>query len=87
MSDTAKFRKALKAAKFNADGFIFNDKSKRTGIRRLKLWRAGAIEQASQYRQKKLEAKLREEFGDRIRVMYFIDANYFGSSLCIKLHN
>ena len=88
LGDTKKFRQAMRDSGFNirADsGTIFNDKSKRTGIRRLKLYQAAGIFDASQYYPKKLEKQLRLQFGDRILCMYFIAGCYYPRQLCIKL--
>ncbi len=88
--DTAKFRKALVAADFTgrAGSCIFNDKRKASGIRRLKLWNADAVNAAPQKHQKLLEKKLREQFGDRIIGMYFVRSNiYYLASLCIRLRD
>ena len=88
LGDTKKFRRALRNAGFTVQadaGTIFNDKSKRTGIRRLKLYQAYYINDASQYRQEQLEKRLRNEFGDRIHCMYFISGVYYPAQLCIKL--
>lgn len=97
MSDVAKFRNALRNAGFPltaARATIFNDKSKATGIRRLKLRNAYSVFSASDSVQKRLEKHLRKEFGSRIAVMYFIPVqhHYYRvpsdiRSLCIKLYN
>jgi len=72
----------------------YNDDSKDHQRRRLKVVDGNAIFDASQYKQKKLEAALRQAFGDRIITMYFIArCAWFNSqngahcSFCIKLKN
>lgn len=87
--DTGLFRAALLLSGFfrRSECHIFNDKSQE-GWRRLKLWFADGIEEASQEQQWALEGLLREVFGDRILSMYFIECvpwDGSGSSLCIRL--
>lgn len=87
--DIGLFRAALLLAGFfnRSESHIFNDKNK-DGTRRLKLWFSSAVEEASQEQQKALEGLLREAFGDRILVMYFVECAPWsggGSSLCIRL--
>jgi hypothetical protein len=94
VGDIGKFRQALLAAGFESASWriIFNDDSKavpKQPIRRLKLWIAEDINNASQKKQWKLEAALRKAFGDRIITMYFIPGERWNRnpypSLCIKL--
>ena len=87
--DIGLFRAALLLSGFfrRSESSIFNDKSK-DGTRRLKLWFADGIEDASQEQQWALEGLLREVFGKRILSMYFIECPHWcggGASLCIKL--
>lgn len=88
--DIGLFRSALLLAGFfnQSEGTIFNDFRKIEGFRRLKLWFADSVFNASQEQQKALEGYLREAFGDRILSMYFTSTpGWFGGaySLCIRL--
>lgn len=88
--DTGKFRQALADSGFahRAEDSIFNDNSKDNTWRRLKLWRANDIFDASQSRQRKLEANLRKQFGKRILAMYFVGGAHHwtgDAALCIRL--
>jgi hypothetical protein len=93
--DIGMFRSALWAAGFRdlAEGIIFNDdrkcKPKLPG-RRLKLWFAGQVFNASHAQQVLLEDALRNCFGDRIITMYFTQTASWlpkSKSLCIKLNS
>ncbi len=70
---------------------IFNDKNKATGTRRIKVWVATDIFEATQQEQKRLQAQLQAAFGARIVKMYFIRLPQhvahggMGKSFCIKL--
>ena len=84
--DVGMFRKALFETGFvdQSERQIFNDRAQT--FRRLKLWFATSVFIAEQTTQRRLEAKLREYFGDRILAMYFIKTTRYGApSLCIKL--
>jgi hypothetical protein len=91
------FRKALQAAGFTAPyaPTIYNDLHKGGATRRVKLWFADGIFDASIAKQRRLEKQLKKEFGSRILSMYFIHrADYYlaqqcgtGKSLCILLSN
>ncbi len=88
--DVGLFRAALLLAGFftRSECLIFNDRSKVTGARRLKLWFADSVNEASQEQQWALEGYLREVFGDRIQSMYFLPGmpwNRGNASLCIRL--
>lgn len=88
--DIGLFRSALLLAGFfhQSEGSIFNDYRKKEGFRRLKLWFAGSVFEASQEQQKALEGYLREVFGDRILSMYFTSTPCWSAaaySLCIRL--
>ncbi len=89
--DLGLFRAALLLSGFpgRSESSIFNDNSKDHTTRRLKLWFADPVFEASQEQQKALEAHLREAFGARILRMYFIQNStpYGGKSLCIKLQD
>lgn len=87
--DVGLFRAALLLSGFftRSECSIFNDNSK-NGTRRLKLWFADSVNEASQEQQWALEGLLREAFGKRILVMYFVECAPWsggGSSLCIRL--
>ena len=90
-SITGKFKRALEQAGFYSHfTTVFNDRSKRNGKRRLKLWGANAIFNAPQWQQCKLEHFLREAYGDDILSMYFVAAPQYAfragsKSLCIRL--
>ena len=91
--DTGKLRQALDAANlapYWTHDTIFNDNSKDGKHRRLKLWFAQHIFEASQKQQRKLEQELRNAFGKRILSMYFVKRHEYtggGKSLCIKLQD
>jgi len=95
--DIGKFRRALLNAGFvrQSDGSIFNDDSKakvKTNVRRLKLWFASDVFDATQKQQRRLEKYLRSEFGERILTMYFVEnstpyGGFGATSLCIKLQD
>lgn len=71
---TAKLRNALVKGGFPglSKRIIFND-AKSGPSRKIKLWWADEIFRSSQAAQRKLEQAIREEFGDEILVMYFIE--------------
>lgn len=92
--DTGKFLKALAATGFSTldhwSGLrkIFNDVRKDRSTRRLKLWFAADVFNATQQKQQKLERMLKKEFGTRYLGGEFIsNGNYLydGKALCIKL--
>lgn len=72
---------------------IFNDNSHYHTRRRLKLWFAKEVFDATQKKQRALEQSLRLAFGDRIIEMYFIESSNRVwrqdgiVSLCIKLRD
>lgn len=88
-SDTGKFRTALLMAGFfrYSEGTIFNDVNKAKTWRRLKLWFADEVFNSSQKQQQVLEKELRQQFGDRILTMYFLEGRRWspGKALCIRL--
>jgi hypothetical protein len=90
--DIGLFRSALLLAGFvrESEDSIFNDDSRDHTRRRLKLWSAESIFNASQEDQKVLGGYLREFFGDRIISMYFVPGMHYWhtdatKSLCIKM--
>ena len=89
--DIGLFRACLMMAGFcvSAGSTIFNDNDKWHTKRRLKLWFADSVFNASQEQQWALEGFLREAFGDRIIKMEFIPGGWNGNwkSLCIKLRD
>ncbi len=102
MSDTGKLRTALEQSGFNKVAWrwygidqcataIFNDLSKSSGTRRLKVWLGTAVFDAPVAQQKLLERKLKQAFGDRYLTGYFIRLPKYvahcgeGKSLCIRL--
>ena len=79
--DIGLFRACLMLAGFPAtsESSIFNDDSKakpKKPTRRLKLWFADSVFNASQEQQWALEGFLREAFGDRIIKMEFIPGGF-----------
>ena len=75
MSDTKKFRQALKDAGIRQPRYylapVYNDKHK-NGTRRLKLWSGDAVFEASRAVQEKLERQLKEHFGRRYLFGQFV---------------
>lgn len=85
---SGKFRQALEDSGFLAtlrNPQIYNDRRKT--FRRLKLWCAENIFDASITAQSKLEAELRKQFGTDILEMYFVKGDRWHGqmSLCVKL--
>jgi hypothetical protein len=90
--DLGLFRSALMAAGFHnaATCTMFNDSRKGFATRRLKLRRAGDINDAPLDQQWHLERELRARFGKRIQTMYFLPTPIWNGrtpSLCIELAN
>jgi hypothetical protein len=90
--DLGLFRASLMLAGFcpQSEDMIFNDNTRDGKRRRLKLWFADRVFQASQEQQKVLEQHLRDAFGKRILCMYFSQNVWHwsgnpGKSLCIRL--
>ena len=65
-TDVGSFRQALYNAGFidRADELIFNDKN--VDSRRLKLWFAGSVVNATEAQKQKLDLALQAQFGDRL---------------------
>jgi len=76
MSDTKKFRQAFKDAGFlQVHSFlpiVFNDKRKKSGIRRLKLWYGDRVFDTPRAVQVSLEKQLKKQFGSRYLCGEFI---------------
>jgi hypothetical protein len=76
MSDTKKFRAAFKAAGFLQRNpwlpTVFNDKRKKSGIRRIKLWNADHVFSAPEFAQQRLDAEFQRVFGSRYLFGEFI---------------
>lgn len=90
--DTGIFRTALVNAGFHgsAESMIFNDKAKKLGFRRLKLWMAAGVQSAPQAAQQKLADELKKGFGDRFEMVYLIRNGGWtggGHALCVRLKN
>jgi len=90
MSDTKKFRQAMKDAGFQQRyswvPVVFNDKSK-NGTRRLKLWNGNHIFAAPWFVQVELERQLKKQFQERYLYGMFIAATWRlgGKSFIVKL--
>ncbi len=91
--DCGKLRQALKDAgiELGIVTSIFNDRSKLTGKRKLKLWFAQNVWNAPAKHQWALHDNLHKQFGKRILAMYFIKGDPMrrtpSASFVIKLRN
>lgn len=91
MSDTKKFRQAFVAAGFRQRNpwlpQVFNDKRKKSGIRRIKLWQGSHIFDAPVFAQEALDRQFKAQFGTRYLFGEFVRASerVGGKSLVIYL--
>ena len=92
MSDTKKFRQAFKDAGFlqatSQLPTVFNDKRKKSGIRRLKLWFGTWVFESPGFAQRVLELQLKKQFGDRYLFGEFIAKQHWagdGKSFVVYL--
>ena len=92
IGDTGAVRKCLAKAGLNDTSFgglrlMYNDVTKNRSTRRIKLWFADDVFDATGKQQRKLDRALKAEFGTRYLGGHFIATGrpYDSKSFCVKL--